>query len=284
LPDLLVGNLGRWDSTDNLLSSLQLFENTGTAQQPEFTLVDNDYLGLLGNPVVAVDEYLVPAAADLDNDGDPDLLLGKADGQLHYFRNDAAPGGSAQFTYVTGSYGGIDAGLYSAPELYDLDQDGDFDLLLGHHRGYVQYYENTGSAAVANFVLVHDSLGGIKINDDFGSPFSNGFAKPRVDDIGGDGTPELLVGGLEGRVQVFGDVSLTPGALFTDLGALFDADIGTYAAVTVAVLDSSRKTYIMGTERGGLMLFRNTGIVFSEGPQTSPQLDMKLCRILPAIA
>lgn len=261
LQDLLIGNLGRWDSVSKYLSYLQLYENTGTAQQPAFTLVDDDYLGLFGSSIVALDEYLVPAVADLDGDGDPDLLLGRADGQLNYYRNDASPGNPANFVFVTGNYEAIDVGLYSAPELYDLDQDGDFDLLVGDHRGRIYYYENVGTSTSASYILITDTMGGIKINDFTDDPLSNGFAKPRIVDVDGDGQPELLVGAGNGAVEVFDGLNTSPGTVFSEKGNLFQRDFGSYAALAAAELDSSRMTYVVGTYRGGLMLMRETGIV-----------------------
>lgn len=261
LQDLLIGNLGRFDSVDNYQSHLELYENTGTAQQPEFTRVSADYLGFSSHPDVVPGDYFVPAAADLDGDGDPDLLIGGLEGQLYYFRNDANLGGPANFTYVTPQYAGIDAGLLSAPELFDLDQDGDIDLLVGHHRGYIQYYENTGNSQVANFVKVTDSLGRVKVNDFTGAEFTNGYAKPRLVDVDRDGQVELLVGALEGEVQVYDQVSALPGAVFTRKPDLAALDFGKYAAVAAAELDSSRLTFVVGNERGGLMLLRDTGIL-----------------------
>lgn len=276
LQDLLVGNLGRWDSAGHYLSYLQLYENTGTAQQPAFTLVDGNYLGLLGNSMVAEDEYLVPAVADLDGDGDPDLLLGRADGQLTHYRNDAQPGNPANFVFVTANYQGLDVGLYSTPELYDLDQDGDFDLIVGNHRGFIHYFENTGTATAANFVLVTNTMGGIKINDFTNDPLSNGYAKPRIVDVDEDGQPELLVGSVKGTIEVFDQLGTNPGTVFTQKGDLFQRDFGGYAAVAAAELDSSRMTYVVGTYRGGLMLMRETNVVGAEEVTEVVQPEIKI--------
>ncbi|HHG86003.1 MAG TPA: T9SS type A sorting domain-containing protein [Bacteroidetes bacterium] len=261
LQDLLIGNLGRFDSMADYVSRLALYENTGTGQLPAFTLITKDYLGFSSHVDVVANDWFVPAIADLDGDGDPDMLIGGFNGTLYYFRNDASTGGTANFTYVMPQYAGIDVGLYSAPELFDLDGDGDFDLLIGNHQGYIQYFENTGSAQIPNFIKVTDSLGRVKVNDFTDQDFTNGYAKPRMIDVDRDGQFELLVGSLEGEVQVYDQVSATPGAIFTRKVNLAGKDFGRYAAVAAAKLDSSRLTYVIGIERGGLLLLRDSGIL-----------------------
>jgi hypothetical protein len=74
-PDLLVGKSN---------GALQYWENTGTAATPAFTLINPAYLGL-GSSVLR--QNLSCATADLDNDGNIDLVIGDQTGQLGIVSN-----------------------------------------------------------------------------------------------------------------------------------------------------------------------------------------------------
>lgn len=261
LQDLMVGGNGRFDSLIGYLPVLQLFENTGTAQQPAFTQVSADYLGLGNHPAFTGVTGIRPTAGDLDGDGDHDLLLGCSEGTLYYYVNTAPQGSAAAFSLMATHYAGIDVGLASAPQLVDLDLDNDLDLLVGNHRGYIHYYRNTGSVQVPNFVLETDTFGMVKINDFTGQTVSNGYAQPFAVDYDGDGDLDLLVGGIEGVVEVFENIDLTPGVSFPQGSNLFGYDYGIFSSVAGAVLDSARLSYVVGDRRGGLMLLRDSGPV-----------------------
>jgi hypothetical protein len=264
--DLLVGNLGRYDSAGGHWPRLALFRNTGTGAAPVYTLVDNNFLGLEKSSLLAQVNSIQPCAGDLDNDGDDDLLLGLSDGKLMFFRNVASPGAPANFSLITTQYQSIDVGLQSAPTLYDLDNDNDLDLVIGNHRGYLKFFENQGSATAANFVLAIDTFGQVKINDFTAQDYTNGYARPLILDIDQDGAPELLVGGLEGEVRIYDGLSLVPGAAFTLTGELGGLDFGLYAAPAAARLDASGWTFAVGNFRGGLSLVRNHGPVSAPAP------------------
>ena len=67
-----------------------------------------------------------PAFADLDQDGDLDLLVGNDEGGLSFYENDGSPH-LPSWTPVTDNYLFLDLGAYSAPALVDIDADGDTD-------------------------------------------------------------------------------------------------------------------------------------------------------------
>ena len=254
LMDLLVGNVGIYDTvSDNYKFGLHLLENVGSADRPIFELVDDDYLGLIGGTNVF--SRIQPTVGDLDNDNDMDLLLGSTSGELTYFRNDATAGGPANFVYVTSQFEQVDVRFNSAPCLYDIDKDMDLDLFVGNQMGRIAYYENVGTPLSFDFQLVTEEWGFIHVKDDFGGPFS-GNARPMLFDFDNDGEPEMLVGTITGKVEIFENVSKTPADTLPTIGALFNFDAGTFAAPAAAVLDSTGSpTILIGNERGGLYLF-----------------------------
>lgn len=278
LNDLVVGNLGRFDTAGGFTPSFQLYENVGTAQAPAFELIEDDFLGLSSpafqDPLLS---YVHPTFGDLDGDGDQDLLFGSRNGEIWHYRNDGTAQNPLSFTYVTDDYFTINADLFTAPDLSDLDNDGDQDLIIGNIRGDVHYYENQGSSTAADFVFITATFGDIEITDFTGQSFTNGASRPYVLDYDNDGQVEILVGTIEGAIEVFDDFSLTPGAVFTKVADLGNFDFGAYSTVTAAVLDStSTLTYVMGNFRGGLNLVTSTGVVGAEEERAIPQASISI--------
>ncbi|MCC5930493.1 MAG: T9SS type A sorting domain-containing protein [Cyclobacteriaceae bacterium] len=79
-----------------------------------------------------------PAFADVDGDGNPDLLVGKRDGSLYYYRN----AGNGFFNLVTRSYLGIGRDfsltrLNLSPSVSDFNSDGKLDLFTTDASGYI---------------------------------------------------------------------------------------------------------------------------------------------------
>ncbi|RJP76054.1 MAG: T9SS C-terminal target domain-containing protein [Candidatus Zixiibacteriota bacterium] len=159
--------------------------NEGTPQSHSFTVVTTYFSS------IDVGDWSHPDLADLDGDGDYDLVVGTGWGTLHYYRNDGTPQ-QYSFTPVSNYWLGLDVGYDAAPECCDLDGDGDYDLLVGReptgtdqHMGDVVYLENIGSAQEYNFQVITSNY----LTADVGSS-----ARQQLVDIDADGDRDLLVG------------------------------------------------------------------------------------------
>jgi hypothetical protein len=133
--DLVVGSKN---------GTLTGYRNTGGPTNP--TYVVDQSLVPVGGPW---DNYSIPALADLDADGDLDMLIGLENGTLVAFRNMgsvSAPSWAKDDTLlIVIGPPPFPPGLHSAPELADMDADGDYDLLIGHEDGTFNYFVNGGT-------------------------------------------------------------------------------------------------------------------------------------------
>lgn len=175
LPDLFLANEKYFESGPLPPSRIALYENTGSSEAPEFTLISDNYLEL--------DQYsllsMYPSFLDLDGDGDKDMLIGDQGGKLHFFRNDAGPGQTFDFILDTPNYQDtfgdvIDIGQFATPQPFDLDNDGKTDLLIGEKNGNINYYRNVGTD-IPSFELIEDTIGDVVATNFLGV---NGFSVP----------------------------------------------------------------------------------------------------------
>ncbi len=180
LPDLL---LGTWRDR------LEWWRNTGTRAAPAWTRADTAIV------TITRGSNTVPTLGDLDGDGDLDLLIGEASGQLNFYRNTGSRT-APHFELVSDNFDGIDVGRRSAPLLTDLDGDGVLELLIGAEDGTVGLWRRAPGPDV-HFVR----------DDGFRVKISDLYATPAVGDLDGDGKPELLLGGSGGGVQLFHNAS-----------------------------------------------------------------------------
>lgn len=252
LKDIVIGNDLYFNANPTLaVSRLSYYRNTGTASQPAFQLVTDDWLGLSG-----ITQYaLYPAFGDLDGDGDDDLLLGNSDGTLIQYLNTAGAGNPPAYSFAAPAYQGIDIGNNSMPQIVDVNRDGKPDLLIGERSGVLNYYANTGTLTAPVFTLVTANFGGVNVTPAVGG--IAGYSSPVLFDNGNGNGYELLVGSERGQIFHYTNIDGNLGGTFTLADTLYQ-DILEKKRVTIAVTDidgDSKFDLLTGCLAGGMRLY-----------------------------
>jgi hypothetical protein len=138
--DMVVGENG---------GTLNLFLNTGTAQNPVFAdIPDNDFWGEIDVRFGGLSGYSAPQL--LPRTDGWELIVGTESGFLMRYRVEA----SGAFTVLDSIWGNVGAGIRATPALADLNGDGRAELALGGRKGGVAIYQSP--LAVSNEVKLED--------------------------------------------------------------------------------------------------------------------------------
>jgi len=273
--DLVVGRFTSQDLDGDGVPGLRLFENIGTAAAPAFRPVppQEDPFAAVTHPQLATP---APALADMDGDGDLDLLAGQQgeDYQVFYFENQGTAS-SANFQF-TGFL--LDAVLpgnrrhrpddVGAPTVGDLDRDGDLDLLVGEFgvsgRPKIYWYDNLGE-----FDLTaggrQPRLAWVTSRADSAFGF-NTFADtvtqhlvPLLVDSNCDGYLDIWVGSVDGRLREYRNRGAGDSLRFDRATNAFEGiDVGRLSTPAFGDIDADGDLDLfVGEENGGINFYRN---------------------------
>lgn len=126
--DLMIGEGG---------GVVKAYKNTGTTSSPVWTAESS-----WDSPDVG--GFSMPTFADLDGDGDYDMLIGEETGPIYAYKNIGTA--SAPVWFASGLWDAPQAVTFPAPHLADLDGDGDYDLLVGKENS-IPVYRNDAIVA-----------------------------------------------------------------------------------------------------------------------------------------
>ncbi len=203
-PDLFVGSDGYFRASDGTMRArVSYYRNTSVAGNASFTLQTTDFNGL-GSYLF---KGIAPAFGDIDGDGISDMIIGHVDGTLSYLKNTAASDtlppvfGMTELVLTDENGDTIDVAGRSAPFIYDIDQDGKKDLIIGSTFGTLQYYQNVSTVPGSiKLRLINKELGHVKadsVNN------SGTWSVPFIGKLDSTGIEYLLVGSNSGNVYQY---------------------------------------------------------------------------------
>jgi hypothetical protein len=210
-------------------------------------------------PVVDIGSETIPALADLDGDGDLDLLLANkldpSDLRRSFVYRLENVGSADRPSFRMRAPLELGTRFHAAPAFGDLDADGRLDLIMGQWGPRLAWYRGTDRGyAVVDTALVTITRGSNTV--------------PTLGDLDGDGDLDLMVGESSGWLNYYRNDGGPSGPRFALVSDEFDGiQLGRRSAPLLSDLDGDGDLdLLIGSESNGLALFRN------QGTRTAPRL------------
>ncbi len=228
-------------------------------------------------------DYSFPGGYLIDVDGDnfDDLVVApnnfiesQETKQVHYYKNNGVKT-DTKFNYVTNEFitdQMIDLGGKSSPLLWDIDADGDLDLLIGNNGDFANTYGladqialfvNKGTSKEPLFELINENYLNLK---------QYGLSDIRINngDIDNDGDLDLLIGTRKGSLVLFENTAGNKKPILLQLKSLdyltFEKQPreNSFAPAVIDYNKDSINDLLIGNYNGYLILFEGKSKIKAE--------------------
>ncbi len=240
------------------------YKNESTPGHPSFVF-QSDTLYI--DKTIDLGTAAIPFLFDYNKDGKPDLFIG-SDGyyqsngtlksRVSLYLNTSTTG-NPSFTLQTTDLGNLSAYNFAGavPAVGDLNNDGKQDMVLGHTDGTISFLSNTANSdnVQPNWQMTTQVLKDIANNIITVSRFS----APFIYDINKDGKPDLLIGGDNGSLTYYENVSTGPGnvalkyitSTLGDIQVDSPLNVGANSTPFIGKVDNTGRDYLlMGSNSG----------------------------------
>jgi hypothetical protein len=175
---------------------------------------------------IDVGSTAAPTVADLNKDGRKDIIIGNRDGLLKLYLNKGTASSpsfnaspdidtlgkiDARYCYNT-TYNIVSCDFYgfAAPYAYDLNGDGNVELIVANDAGYVTIYSGVDTTPGKVFTKIENVFVNYGNGQDPAHQRFGRRASVCVGLLDADNKPDMLVGNISGGLQFFGSVNPFP--------------------------------------------------------------------------
>lgn len=233
--DMIIGE-------DNI--ALSFYRNQGSQAIAEWKLVTKHFLTIDVNYPCYVD------FADLDNDGDYDMFLGRYSFGIYKLTNSGTaqvPSWQFEDNYF------IDDG-YDL-DFCDIDGDGDLDLFLGQRDGTINFWENQGTPGNTVWAEVVENYASINV--------ANEICSPEFCDIDNDNDYDLFLGSDAGKLYYYQNTGNVNAPVWANPDSNLISISSTYQGknkpALVDIDDDGDQDMFLGSTKGNVAFYRNEG-------------------------